>query len=223
METFLTLVIAIGGIATGIGAIWTAMLARRQLGEQRRFLTEQNEIGRRQAQVTEQSLAEQNERARLSLAFDLIIRLRDRFDSPSFLRSRRKAARFLLNNAFAEDGAAGEVPSLSTNSAAMTVCNFFDELGGLHRLGVLSDETVWNNASDWSQAYWLLCEPAIEKMRQEWANPALYAGFERLSGLMADMDRERGLAPPTRERLRQIMVMEAEAATAGGPPTTTQE
>lgn len=219
MDTFLTLVIAVGGIATGIGAIWTAMLARRQLGEQRRFLTEQNEIGRRQAQVTEQSLAEQNERARLSLAFDLIIRLRDRFDSPSFLRSRREAARFLLNNAFAE----GEVPSLSTNNAAMTVCNLFDEVGQLHKLGVLSDETVWNSASDWSQAYWLLCEPAIEKMRQEWKNPALYAGFERLSGLMADMDRERGLAPPTRERLRQIMVMEAEAATAGEAPTTTQE
>jgi hypothetical protein len=219
MDTFLTLVIAVGGIATGIGAVWTAMLARRQLGEQRRFLTEQNEIGRRQAQVTEQSLAEQNERARLSLAFDPIIRLRDRFDSPSFLRSRREAARFLLNNAFAE----GEVPSLSTNSAAMTVCNLFDEVGQLHKLGVLSDETVWNSASDWSQAYWLLCEPAIEKMRQEWENPALYAGFERLSGLMADMDRERGLAPPTRERLRQIMVMEAEAATAGEPPTPTQE
>jgi hypothetical protein len=31
MDTFLTLVIAIGGIATGIGAIWTAMLGRRQL------------------------------------------------------------------------------------------------------------------------------------------------------------------------------------------------
>jgi len=37
------------------------------------------------------------------------------------------------------------------------------------------------------------------------------------------MDRERSIAPPTRERLRQIMVMEAEAATAGEPPTTAQE
>jgi hypothetical protein len=40
MDTFLTLVIAFGGIATDIGAIWTAMLAKRQ------------------AQVTERSLAE---------------------------------------------------------------------------------------------------------------------------------------------------------------------
>ena len=30
MDTFLTLVIALGGIATGIGAIWAALVARRQ-------------------------------------------------------------------------------------------------------------------------------------------------------------------------------------------------
>ena len=53
MDTFLTLVIALGGIATGIGAIWAAMLARRQLSEQRRFLEEQTEIARRQALATE--------------------------------------------------------------------------------------------------------------------------------------------------------------------------
>jgi hypothetical protein len=81
VDTFLTLVIAVGGIATGIGAIWTAMLARRQaqfteqsLAEQRQFLMEQNEIARSQAQLTEQSLAqterslaEQDERARRTL------------------------------------------------------------------------------------------------------------------------------------------------------------
>jgi hypothetical protein len=30
METFLTLAIALGGIATGIGDIWAAMVARRR-------------------------------------------------------------------------------------------------------------------------------------------------------------------------------------------------
>jgi hypothetical protein len=168
-DTFLTLVIALGGIATGVGAIWAAMLAGCQ------------------AQFTERSLDEQH--------------------------------RFLLQNAFAEDGA-GEVPPLSTNNAAMTVCNCFEEIGDLQRIGVLSDETAWNNASHWSQAFWLLCKPAVEKMRQEWENPALYAQFERLSRLMAEMDRERGIAPPTPERLRQIMAMEA--ATAEEPPTATR-
>jgi hypothetical protein len=51
MDTLLTLVIAIGGIATGIGAIWAALAARRQahvtersLGQTERRLTEQGQI-----------------------------------------------------------------------------------------------------------------------------------------------------------------------------------
>jgi hypothetical protein len=63
MDTFLTLVIALGGIATGIGAIWAALAARRQaqltdqsLIEQRQFLQEQTDIARRQAQVSERNL-----------------------------------------------------------------------------------------------------------------------------------------------------------------------
>ena len=56
MDTFLTLVVALRGIATGIGAIWAALLTRHQaqlteqsLAEQRQFLKEQNEIARSQA------------------------------------------------------------------------------------------------------------------------------------------------------------------------------
>jgi hypothetical protein len=55
-----------------------AQLTERSLDEQLRFLHEQNEIVRKQAQITEWSFAEQNERARLSLALDLIVQLRDR-------------------------------------------------------------------------------------------------------------------------------------------------
>jgi hypothetical protein len=42
MDTLLTLVLALGGIATGIGAIWTASAARRQAQLTERSLTEQN-------------------------------------------------------------------------------------------------------------------------------------------------------------------------------------
>jgi hypothetical protein len=94
MDTILTLLIALGGIVTGIGAIWAALAARRQaqltefsLSEQRQFLMEQNEIARSQAQITqrslaqtERSLAEQNERARLNLSVDLLFRYSDRFE-----------------------------------------------------------------------------------------------------------------------------------------------
>jgi hypothetical protein len=75
MDTFVTLVIAPGGIATGIGAIWAALAARRQ------------------ARANERSLAEQNERLRLNLELDLLTRLGDRFESPQFSSGRREAAR----------------------------------------------------------------------------------------------------------------------------------
>ncbi len=78
MDTFLTLVIALCGIATGIGAIWAALAARRQ------------------AQITDENLHEHNERARLNLALDPLFRYSNRFESPLFLSRRRAAARYLL-------------------------------------------------------------------------------------------------------------------------------
>ena len=58
MDTLLTLVVALGGIVTGMGAIWAALVARRQ------------------AQVTERSLVEQNERTPQPRELDLRERTR---------------------------------------------------------------------------------------------------------------------------------------------------
>jgi hypothetical protein len=73
MDTLLTLIIALGGIATGIGAIWAALVARRQAQVSERSLAEQGQI-----------FHEQNERARLSLEVDLMYKLQERFDSNAF-------------------------------------------------------------------------------------------------------------------------------------------
>ena len=243
MDTLLTLVIAVGGIATGIGAIWTAMLARRQLDEQRRFLEEQNEISRRQAQLTEQSLAEQreafqeqtdvsrrqaqlteqslteqSERARLTMAVDLIFRYAGRFDSQTFLSSRRAAASYLLDNVFVDDGMV-EVSSL--NRAAWDVCAFFEEIAYLQRIEALPVEALWNSFGSVTRAYWPLCKPAIEKLRQEWKSPALFEEFEGLSRVVAELESKRGIEPPTKEYLREVM--EREAVLGEGEPVIGQE
>src|SRR5215216_5021457 len=188
METLLTLAIAVGGIATGIGAIWAALSARRQ------------------AQITERSLAEQNERSRLNLEVDLLTRLRDRFENPHFLSRRRAAAKYLIDNAFL-DGDMVEVERL--NRAVLDVCNFFEELGDLQRLGALQDESVWNSFGAIAQAYWLLCKPAIEKRRAERGDPTMYEEFERLNNLGTALDRERGIAAHSQEWLRRLMRDEA--------------
>jgi hypothetical protein len=201
VEPFLTLVIALGGIVTGIGAIWTAVIARRQV------------------QITEKSFAEQNERARLSLEFDLLNRLDDRRTSPLFMEKRRAAAQYLSDRAFGEDEVV-EVASL--NLAAIAVVSFYEELGEMLRLGVLSAGSVWNRFGLVARAYWSLCKPAIEKMREEMEDPSLYEDFEYLCRLMDDKDRERGIQAPTQETLRQLMEEEVIHATIGEEsPTST--
>jgi hypothetical protein len=131
MDTLLALIIALGGIATGIGALWAALVARRQAQLTERSFKEQNEIARSQARLTEQSLtqtesslAEQNERLRLNLAFDLLIRLQDRFDSPHFLGRRRAAAKWFLENVLVDDDIL-EVERV--DKAVWDMLDFFEE------------------------------------------------------------------------------------------------
>jgi hypothetical protein len=101
------------------------------------------------------------------------------------------------------------------------VCDFYEELAHLQRLGVLRDESVWFRFSVIAIAYWPLCKPAIQKRREEWGIPELHEEFEDLSRLMAELDSERGIEPPTQERLRQVM--EEEAVIGEEPDDTTTE
>jgi hypothetical protein len=202
MDKLLTLVIALGGIATGVGAIWAALAARRQ-----------GQISERQAQITEgslaqteRSLAEQNERARLTLEYDLLTRMRERFESPQLRSSRRATAKYFLENTFVDDEVV-EAPSMA--DAAVEVCNFFEEAGEMVRLGILGAESVTSRYSVHGQAYWTLCRPAIEKLREEWELSTIYEEFEYLSRLMADLDPEQGAAPRRPEVLRQVMEWES--------------
>jgi hypothetical protein len=213
MDKLLTLVIALGGISTGVGAIWAALAARRQ-----------GQISERQAQITERSLpqterslAEQNERARLTLEYDLLTRMRERFESSQLRGSRRATARYFLQNSFVDDEVV-EAPSMA--NAAVEVCNFFEELGEMVRLGILGAESVTSRFSVHGQAYWTLCRPAIEKFREEWELATIYEEFEYLSRLMADLDPEQGAAPRRPEVLRQVMEWES---VVGEEPSTMTE
>ena len=210
MDKLLTLIIALGGIATGVGAIWAALAARRQ-----------GQISERQAQITERSLAqterslaEQNERARLTLEYDLLSRMRERFESPQLRTSRRVTAKYFLENTFVDDEI---VEASSMADAAVEVCNFFEEAGEMVRLGILGAESVARRFSAQGQAYWTLCRPAIEKYREEWGLSTIYEEFEYLSRLMADLDPEQGAAPRKPEVLRQVMEWES---VVGEEPST---
>jgi hypothetical protein len=206
VDTFLTLVIALGGIATGIGAIWAALAARRQ-----------GQVTERQAQLTEQSLAqterslaeqvqslrEQNERARLTLEVDLMYKLEERFDSPRFRNLRKRHVRYLKENCFVGDQIVG-VQYL--DSATEQIFDFLEEVGYLTRTGVLPLDQVWIR---WNGLLldWVLCERAIKRSREESGNPHIYEDLENLHRQMAELERRRTgrSEPPTKEELRAFI------------------
>ena len=70
------------------------------------------------------------------------------------------------------------------------------------------------------QAYWTLCRPAIENLREEWELSTIYEEFEYLTRLMADLDPEQGAAPQRPEVLRQVMEWES---VVGEEPSTMTE
>ena len=71
-----------------------------------------------------------------------------------------------------------------------------------------------------TQVYWSLSKPAIEKLREDWKAPELFTEFERLGRLLAELDRERGIAAPRQEILHQYM--EYEAVIGEESPTTAE-
>ena len=83
--------------------------------------------------------------------------------------------------------------------AAADVGGIFEDFGYLQGLGVLRAESVWNGFGKVTQVYWSLSKPAIEKLREDWKAPELFTEFERLGRLLAELDRERGIAAPGQE------------------------
>ena len=206
MEPLLTLVIALGGIATGIGAIWTAVVTRHLARVTERSVAEQS-----------QSLREQNERARISLEVDLMYKLDERWDSQLFRNYRLRGLRYAKENYFVDDDIL-EVDHLDPDTELLF--DFFDELGYLTRTGVLQLERVWARFGQLPMA-WALYETAVKKDREEWNDPSLYENMEYLVHQIVDLDRQRGVGSeqPTKEELRRFVEGNLLAAEAGKEPT----
>ena len=64
---------------------------------------------------------------------------------------------------------------------------------------------MWHTFGLPTRVYWTMYGPTIRKMREDQGDPTMYEDFERLDRLVADLSRERGMPPPTREQLLRIM------------------
>jgi hypothetical protein len=199
MEPLLTLVIALGGIATGIGAIWTAVATRNL------------------AQLTEESLREQNERARINLEVDVMQRLDERGISQRYQNYTIRSFTYVKENYFVDDDIL-EVDHLDL--ASSQILNFYEELGYLTRTGVLQPERVWNTYEDTLTASWVLWDPAVKKMREEKKDPTIFEDTEYLYHQLLDLNRQRGLGSerPTKEDLRRFVEDSLLVAEVGEEP-----
>jgi hypothetical protein len=199
MEPLLTLVIALGGIATGIGAIWTAVVTRHL------------------ARLTEESLREQNERARINLEVDMMYKLDERALSQRYQNYTIRSCTYIKENYFVDD-AILEVDHL--DPASKEVLGFYDELGYLTRTGVLQLERVWNTYGDTPALCWVLWESAVKKMREELKDPTMFEHVEYLYHQILDRSRQRGIRSerPTKEELRRFVEDGLLAAEAGEEP-----
>ena len=193
MESLLTLIIAVGGIATGVGAIWAALVARRQAQISEQSLIEQGQF-----------LREQSERARVSLEVDLMYKLDERLDSQRYRNFRRRSFMYVKENYFVDDDIL-EVQHLDT--ATVQLLDFFEELGYLVSIGVLPIERVWFTFNRSLITAWVLWEPGIKRLREERGDPGVYEEFENLYHRMVDSElRSTGRSePPTKEDLRQFV------------------
>jgi hypothetical protein len=179
MESIFTLLIALGGIATGIGAIWTALVARRQALLTERALLEQR-----------RSLEEQDERARLSFEMDMLFRLAERFESPAFLRARRAAAGYVKERFFTDEGGLLEVEYLDQTLARLL--NFFEELGQFVRAEGLRAESVWNRFGWRTRRYWALYRPSRSCARSRGPDAVgRFRAAQRLDGRPGRQPRRR--------------------------------
>lgn len=198
----LTVIIALGGIATGVGAIWAAVVARRQLEAQAEFVEEQNAFARRQTELTEQSviaqqqsLQQHDERDRIRLEVTVMSQLWEEWTSPTYVRYRRASFQYAADHCL-EGGELREAQYI--DGATRALFNFFTELGYLTRSGVLRAERVLDLHQEAVRHGWALWKPAVAREREMWSDPARYADFEYLYGL-AVKHRNRG--EPTREEL----------------------
>jgi hypothetical protein len=193
---------AVGGIAAGIGAIWTAVVTRYMARATEQSVSEQI-----------QSLREQNERARINFAVDLLYKLDERWDSQLFRNYRLRGLRYTKENYFVDDDIL-EVDHLDPDTEQ--IFDFFEEVGYLTRIGVLQLERVSARFGGLSLA-WALYEPAVKKARQEWNDPSIYEDMEYLVQQIGELNRQIGVGSeqPTKEELRRFVEENLLAAEAG--------
>lgn len=170
---------------TAAGAIWAALAGTRQA----RASSVQARLAEKALAEQVRSVRQQDEHARLTLELEILFKLEDRFDSPSFMAQRRKAANYVKENHFYPGAGMTQISKIEyLNETTAQVLNFFDDLGRLVELKAVNAETVQHRFGYWIQLYWALYETAIRntRKRKERGGQPVYEYFEQLNTIWID-------------------------------------
>lgn len=88
----------------------------------------------------------------------------------------------------------GVDPASVPFAAAVTVCGFWERVGGLARRGHLDPELLWQGSGNECPIWWVALGP-YARMRRAAVGPAQYEHFEWLAGVMDGFDRRAGSRP----------------------------
>ncbi len=128
-----------------------------------------------------------------------VMTLRERFDGARMRSARRHLSERLLKQEHHD-------------IASMEVITFFELVGTLTHRGVLDDDLVWEAFGTWVSTYYAAIRRPVDlvgQLRSDLKDPLVFHEFEWLTGRLATIDTERGVAEPVspEEELVQVRRM----------------
>ena len=99
----------------------------------------------------------ENRRSKFSRAIDILMQYDNKFDSPEFRATRRRAAEFLLSGGKSDDE--------EGRQAINDVLNFFENIAFLYDNNVVNAKMVWHTFASWFLPYWKTSETYIKESR----------------------------------------------------------
>ena len=154
--------------------------------------------------VTLGIFVKQSRRTQLAVQADMLVRLRQEFDSEQMRRRRARAAQGLLN---------GD----ASNPDLSDLLDFLGNIGGLVNLGSLNASTAYVYFGYWILGYWYTAEQHVSREREHYGtswNTLEKAIKKKLEPARAKTEGDRW-PPPDEQFLRREV---AQAQSLASPP-----
>ena len=143
------------------------------------------------------SIRDESRRSTYNLGVNLLFKLNDIFNSPDFIRKRKKAAKFLLKKPDLNKWDCVEVED---------VLDFFEMIGSLTRKRVIDKTLAWEFYVYWLDFYYIITKEYIEYCNVD--NPGTWEDLVWLYKKFVQItikDQGKPYIPPTHEQIHRFL------------------